>query len=129
MKTVHATLKQLALATAIGTLTLAVPTAFAHDHAKGHGKGHDKHQHKAAKDYRKAVSKAQKEEAKAYKRWAKGQHIPREYVVQQYYVTDYRDYGLAPPPSGYVWVQPYPQDNTYYMVQLASGLISQIFGR
>ena len=134
MKTAHASLKQLALAAAIGTLTVAAPTAFAHDH--GPGKGHDKHQkqhakaqEKAHKEYRKDVRKAQKEQAKAYKRWAKGQHLPREYVVQQYYVTDYRDYGLAPPPSGYAYVQPYPQDNTYYLVQLASGLISQIFGR
>jgi len=117
--------KQLTLAIAIGTLALAAPTAFAHDQSKGHGK----QQNKAAKDYRKAVNKAHKEEAKAYKRWAKGQNIPREYVVERYYVRDYRAYDLAPPPSGYVWVRPYPEDNTYYMIQLASGLISQIFGR
>ncbi|MEO6228258.1 MAG: RcnB family protein [Thermomonas sp.] len=117
--------KQLTLAAAIGTLALAAPTAFAHDQSKGHGK----HQNKAAKDYRKAVKKAHKEEAKAYKRWAKGQNIPHEYVVERYYVRDYRAYNLAQPPSGYMWVRPYPQDNTYYMVQLASGLISQIFGR
>jgi Ni/Co efflux regulator RcnB len=128
MKTTH-TLKQLALAAAIGTLAMAAPTAFAHDHGKGKGQGHAYGHDKASKDYRKAVNKAQKDQAKAYKRWAKGQHIPREYVVQQYYVNDYRDYGLAPPPPGYVWVQPYQQDDTYYMVQLASGLISQIFGR
>ncbi|MGV8923281.1 MAG: RcnB family protein [Thermomonas sp.] len=117
--------KQLTLAAAIGTLALAAPTAFAHDQHQGHGK----HQNKAAKDYRKAVKKAHKEEAKAYKRWAKGQNIPREYVVERYYVQDYRAYDLAPPPAGYMWVRPYPEDNTYYMVQLASGLISQIFGR
>ena len=116
--------KRLTLAAAIGTLALAAPTAFAHDHSKGHGKPHNK----AAKDYRKSVNKAQKEEAKAYKRWAKGQSIPREYVAERFYVQDYRAYHLAPPPSGYMWVRPYPEDNTYYMVQLASGLISQIFG-
>ena len=118
-------IKQFALAAALGSLTLAAPTAFAHDQHKGHGKHHNK----AEKDYRKAVNKAQKEEAKAYKRWAKGQSIPREYVVERYYVQDYRAYNLAQPPAGYMWVRPYPEDNTYYMVQLASGLISQIFGR
>lgn len=118
--------KQLTLAAAIGTLALAAPTAFAHDQSKGHGKAH---QSKAAKNYNKSVSKANKAEAKAYKRWAKGQNIPREYVVERYYVQDYRAYNLAPPPAGYMWVRPYPQDNTYYMVQLASGLISQILGR
>ena len=66
-------------------------------------------------------------EAKAYKRWAKGQYIPRTYVVERYYIRDYNAYRLAPPPRGYVWVRPYPEDDTYYMVQLATGLISQIF--
>jgi len=126
MTRVHSTLKQFALAAAVGAL-IASPIASAHDQHKGHG--HGKHQAKAQKDYRKAVHKAQKEEAKAYKRWAKGQYIPREYVVQRYYINDYRAYDLAPPPVGYTWVRPYPEDNTYYMVQLATGLISQIFGR
>ena len=127
--------KQLTLAAAIGALALTAPTAFAHDHdhdhdnGHGHGHGHDKHHNKAAKDYRKVVNKEHREEAKAYRRWAKGQNIPREYVVERYYVHDYRAYNLAPPPSGYMWVRPYPEDNTYYMVQLASGLISQILGR
>ncbi len=119
-------LKQLALAAAIGTLALTAPTAFAQHHPHGHGKAH---QSKATKNYNKAVNKAQKEEAKAYKRWAKGQNISREYVDERYYVRDYRAYDLAAPPNGYMWVRPYPEDNTYYMVQLASGLISQIFGR
>ena len=123
MTTMHPMLKQLALATAIGSLTLAAPAAFAHDQHKGHGKHHAK----ADKDYRKAVNKAYKEEQKAYKRWARGQTIPRTYVVERYYVRDYRDYNLAPPPAGYMWVRPYQDDNTYYMVQLATGLIAQIF--
>ena len=122
MTTLRSTIKQLALATAIGSLALAAPTAFAHDQHKGHGKHHGKH-------YQKAVKKAYKEDQKAYKRWARGQYIPRTYIVEDYYVRDYRAYDLAPPPSGYMWVRPYPQDDTYYMVQLASGLISQIFGR
>jgi len=131
MTRMHTALKQAALAAALGAV-IASPAAFAQ--GKGHAHGHDKHQQKAEKHYAKAdkhyvkaVQKAQKEEAKAYKRWAKGQTIPREYVVERYYVTDYRDYGLAPPPVGYQYVQPYPQDDTYYLVQLASGLISQIF--
>jgi Ni/Co efflux regulator RcnB len=124
MTRMQSALKQAALAAALGAL-IASPAAFADGHGKGHG--HGKHQQKAQKHYAKAVQKAQKEEAKAYKRWAKGQTIPREYVVERYYVTDYRDYGLAPPPVGYQYVQPYPQDDSFYLVQLASGLISQIF--
>lgn len=122
MTRLSSTLKQFALAAAIGGL-LASPIASAHGQHHGHGK----HESKAHKEYRKDVRQAQKAEAKAYKRWAKGQYIPRTYVVERYYVRDYRTYDLAPPPQGYMWVRPYPQDDTYYMVQLATGLISQIF--
>jgi len=124
MTRTQSALKQLALAAALGAL-VASPVAMAQH--QGHAKGHAKHEQKAQKEYRKAVHKAQKAEAKAYKRWAKGQHIPREYVVERYYITDYQAYDLAPPPVGYQYIQPYPQDDTYYLVQLASGLISQIF--
>lgn len=122
--------KQLALATAIGSLMVAAPASFAQSQGKGHGQHDAKHHGKhAQKQHQKAIKKAYKEEQKAYKRWAKGQYIPRTYVVEDYYVRDYRAYDLAPPPNGYMWVRPYPEDDTYYMVQLASGLISQIFGR
>ena len=123
MSRMPTTFKQLALALAIGSLAVAAPSSFAHDQHHGHGKHHAK----AHKDYRKAVHHARKEQAKAYKRWAKGQYIPRTYVVERYYIRDYNAYRLAPPPRGYVWVRPYPEDDTYYMVQLATGLISQIF--
>lgn len=126
MTNLRTTLKQVALATAIGSLMVAAPASFAKDQHHGHGKHHGKH---AEKHYNKAVKKAYKEEQKAYKRWAKGQYIPRDYIVERYYVQDYRAYDLAPPPNGYMWVRPYPEDDTYYMIQLASGLISQIFGR
>lgn len=79
----------------------------------------------AAKDRREAY----RERMKAERRWARGESIPREYLVDRYYVSDYRAYDLAPPPSGYMWVRPYPQDDRYYLVQLATGLISQILGR
>lgn len=64
-----------------------------------------------------------------YKQWQRGQRIDVVYLEPRYYVRDYRTYRLAPPPRGYVWVRPYEEDNTYYLVQAASGLISQIFGR
>ena len=128
MTRMHTTLKQLALAAAIGSLMVAAPASFAHDQHHGHGKPHGKHHGKqAAKHHDKAAKKAYKEDRKAYKRWARGQYLPRTYVVERYYVRDYHSYRLAPPPAGYVWVRPYPEDDTYYMVQLATGLISQIF--
>ena len=125
MPTKNISLKQLALSGALGTLAFAATTAFAHDA----GKGYDKQQSKADRDYRKAVSKADKAEHKAYRNCLKGRNIPREYVDDRYYVRDYRAYHLAQPPSGYMWVRPHPDDDTYYTVPLASGLISQILGR
>ncbi|HEY4559439.1 MAG TPA: RcnB family protein [Lysobacter sp.] len=64
-----------------------------------------------------------------HKKWARGERLPRTYLVQRYYVNDYRSYRLAPPPRGMVWVRPYNDSNEFYLVQAATGLISQILGR
>ena len=110
--------------------------------ADNRGKGH----HEAEKDRREAVREAEKdrreavrehgkdrreayrERTKAARQWARGQYIPREYLVDRYTIRDYRRYELAPPPAGYVYVRPYPQDDRYYLVQAATGLISRILG-
>ena len=80
------------------------------------------------RDHQKAARKAYRQDQKDYRRWARSQYIPRDYMGDRYYVN-YRTYRLAQPPRGYAWVQPYQNDDTYYMVQIASGLIAQIFGR
>lgn len=67
----------------------------------------------------------------AYRR---GQRVPVVYLQPRYYVNDYGRYGLAPPPRGYRWVQPYqanqPYGSTqeYLLVQMATGLITQVLG-
>lgn len=128
-------MKRLLLAAALATVAVsATGTAEARDN---HRHGH--HQQKAERDYwkqrekaerraRKDYEKAVREEEKAYRRWARGQHIPVEYRQPRYYVQDYRAYGLAAPPAGYTYVRPDPQDDTYYMIELASGLIASILG-
>ncbi len=125
-------MKRLLLAAALTAMALS-GTSVAHDHKPGNGHGHGPD--KASKDYRKdrhhadkAYRKAVKEEEKAYRRWARGQYIPAEYRVSRYYIDDYRAYDLSPPPRGYAYVRPYQDDDTYYLVQIATGLISQIFG-
>lgn len=134
-------MKRLLLAAALATVAVsAIGTAEARDHR------HDRHEHRAERDYWKdrekaerrarkdhekaerAYFKAVREEEKAYRRWARGQHLPVEYRQPRYYVHDYRSYGLAPPPAGYTYVRPYPQDDTYYMIELASGLVARILG-
>ena len=55
--------------------------------------------------------------------------MPVVYLQPRYYVNDYRAYGLAPPPYGYQWVRPYGNtSNEYLLVQLATGLITQVLG-
>jgi len=150
MSRIQSIFKQTALATALAVVTLATPAAFAQSHHRGDDRGHydnrdyrgdrgdyrgdyrdgrrdyrdDRRDHR---DYRKDARKAYRQDQKNYRRWARGQYIPRDYMASRYYVNDYRDYRLAPPPRGYAWVQPYQNDDTYYMVQIASGLIAQIF--
>ena len=60
--------------------------------------------------------------------WRRGQRVPVVYLQPRYVVEDYRAYRLAPPPSGYGWVRPYPDSNEYLLVQLATGLITQVLG-
>lgn len=96
------------------------------------------HMREAAKDHREAereylkdrreADREWREDAREHRRWARGEHIPRDYLADRYYVRDYRDYDLAVPPDGYRWVRPYQSDDTYYLVQVATGLISRILG-
>jgi len=60
--------------------------------------------------------------------WRRGERVPVVYLQPRYVIEDYRAYRLAPPPSGYGWVRPYPDSNEYLLVQLATGLISQVLG-
>ena len=151
MSRIHSIFKQSALAAALALVTLATPAAFAQGQYRGHDRNHyddRNHDHRNDRgdyrgdyrddrrdyrddrryhrDYQKAARKAYRQDQKNYRRWARGQYIPRDYMGDRYYVN-YRTYRLAPPPRGYAWVRPYQNDDTYYMVQIASGLIAQIF--
>ena len=143
MSRIHSIFKQSALAAALALVTLATPTAFAQSQYRGNDRGHhdDRRDHRDYRDarrdyrddrrdyrdYRKDVRKAYRQDQRDYRRWARGQYMPRDYRASRYYINDYRSYRLAPPPRGYAWVRPYQNDDTYYMVQIASGLIAQIF--
>lgn len=87
-----------------------------------------KDRREAAREYDKDRREAYRERAKAEREWARGQYIPRDYLADRYYIRDYNRYDLAPPPNGYAYVRPYPQDDRYYLVQVATGLISRILG-
>jgi Ni/Co efflux regulator RcnB len=40
-----------------------------------------------------------------YRRWTYGQVLPALFWSQNYWLSDYFDYGLADPPPGFVWVR------------------------
>ncbi|WP_165942307.1 RcnB family protein [Luteimonas terricola] len=88
-----------------------------------------KDRREAEREYLKDRRKAEREwrkDVRKHRRWARGEHIPRDYLADRYYLRDYRHYDLAAPPDGYRWVRPYQDDDTYYLVQLATGLITSI---
>lgn len=40
-----------------------------------------------------------------YRRWGVGAVLPRIFLAQPYYWTDWRALGLLPPPPGFIWVR------------------------
>ena len=120
------------------------PQRWSQDHRHG---GHDRNDHDRGKYYRgqhdrRPVVIVQHDRRPVIVRhdngrhlgWYKqsfkrGQRVPVVYLQPRYYVTDYRAYQLPPPPYGYRWVRPYGADtNEYLLVQLATGLITQVLG-
>lgn len=135
-------MKRLMIATAIAALALAGPVA-AKD-GKDHGPGKKGHKGKAHAEHVVAVpvpvvrGKAPAASGRhdnglhlghQKRAWARGERLPTTYLAPRYYVENYRVYDLAPPPRGMVWVQPYEDARRFYLVQAATGLITQIFGR
>lgn len=117
-------MKRLLIATSLVVLTLSGP-AFA-DKDKGKDKDKDKPPQSHGYDdgrHDNGLHRGHYKQA-----WKRGERIPVVYLEPSYYVRDYREYRLAPPPKGYVWVRPYEDDDQYYMVQLTTGLVAQIFG-
>lgn len=142
MKSLHTQIKRIALATTIAAAAItAAPAAMAQsyhgdrNHDQRHDDRHDRHdsrydrsRERAYHDRYQAERRDYRNDRRDYRRWTRGQYIPRSYVAAPYYVN-YRTYRLAPPPRGYAWVRPYRDDGTYYMVQLATGLIAQALVR
>ncbi len=125
-------MKTLLLSTSIAALLLST-TAFAaprghdkhkHDHDR-HGQPYREHGHNP-RDHGRHDNGLHRGHYKHA--WKRGEHLPRAYLADRYYINDYRTYRLAPPPRGYRWVRPYQDSNEYLLVQVATGIISQILG-
>jgi Ni/Co efflux regulator RcnB len=59
-------------------------------------------------------------------RWTFGEFLPRPYWMQDYWLADYADYDLPPPPYGTVWVR---VDQDALLIDRDSGeIISVVYG-
>lgn len=97
-----------------------------HDHDRRDDRGQDaRYVHDRRPEYRHDNGRHLGWYKQSYRR---GQRVPVVYLQPRYYVSDYGRYGLAPPPRGYRWVQPYQSSQEYLLVQVATGLIAQVLG-
>jgi len=55
-----------------------------------------------------------------HRRWHAGEHLPRHYYTNTYYITDYHRYGLPPPRHGHAWVR---VDGDAVLVAITTGVI------
>jgi Ni/Co efflux regulator RcnB len=59
----------------------------------------------------------------AKKLWGRGEHLPRTYITERYYVWEPWRYDLPPAPYGYRWIR---VGDRFYLAQTETGLISQV---
>lgn len=55
--------------------------------------------------------------------WHRGGRLPAQYRDHQYWVDNWHEHHLAPPPRGYRWVQ---VGNDYVLAAIATGIIAQL---
>ncbi len=63
----------------------------------------------------------------AYRQWGYGETLPAAYWAENYWITSYLNFGLAPPPDGCVWVRVGPDallidEDTGEVVQAVYGV-------
>lgn len=134
-------MKRLLLTTAIAGLMLSASPAFAAPSPDRDWRGdrhgwqdrghHDRgkhHKHKPPKHWKRNGHDNGRHLGWYKQQWRRGDRLPVVYLEPRYYVSDYRAYRLSAPPRGYRWVRPYRDSDEFLLVQVATGLISQVLG-
>src|SRR3546814_15503990 len=83
-----------------------------------------KDRREAEREYWKDRREAEREwrkDAREYRRWARGEYIPRHYLADRYYMQAYRSHDLSMPPAGSLGVRPHEGDDTDYPLPKAQG--------
>lgn len=136
-------MKRILLSATIAGLLLAASPAFTapspdrgdrhgwqdRGHDRHHDRRHDRRQDRGHKHWKRNGHDNGRHLGWYKQKWHRGDRLSRIYLQQRYYVDDYRAYRLSAPPRGYRWVRPYGQSSDeFLLVQVATGLISQILG-
>ena len=58
-----------------------------------------------------------------YQRWGYGDHLPFGWFAAAFWITDFLDYDLTPPPYGYAWVREGPDA---VLVNIYDGTVVQV---
>jgi len=88
-------------------------TDFRPDTRRGPGIGGPRHDFSGFRDYHRSFHVTRRFYAPAYRRpagwyehrWTYGEFLPAAFWVRDYWIIDYVDYDLPPPPFGAVWVR------------------------
>ena len=106
--------------------------AVHHDNAVIQNQQHTiNQQHRDFSAFRRTVTAQRKFHAAAYRRppgwydhrWNPGERLQPAFFAQDYWITDFNDYALQPPPDGAVWVR---YGNDALLIDQYSGEVIQV---
>jgi len=60
-------------------------------------------------------------------RWSRGDHLPREYMREQFFVSNWRERNLRQPPRGHRWVR--NDSNDFFLVAISTGVLVEVVYR
>ena len=106
-------MKKALLITAAAAMTLGATAAAAQPYGQAYG---------YSKQEQKRFDKEQRRAEKAYRRWERGQRLPSDFRSDAY-ISNYAQYGLAPPPQGYGY---YRSGSDVLLAGLNNGLIRSV---
>jgi len=110
----------IAMATLASPLAASAQSWRDHDRRDRYERRDDRHDRRDYRHDRRDERRWERQERREYRRWARGQSIPREYR-SRWYVRDYQRYGYRTPPRGYGYYR--TDSGDIVMAAIATGVI------